>query len=171
MRFYYTCALESCPRRISPSAYKSSWCVVPASLTNWLDNDLQAQISLISGRLAIAGERLRGQPVYNHALAFRHTVDKGQRILHDFLHAERYLPRWGSNNYTLPPRFCDLIDDHHTSKDAWNSLLGAAQIDKNGNNWWEDKSYRDLDDYWSVKSADAARCWFRVMVSSFPLPR
>lgn len=107
---------------------------------------------------------MQGQPLYNHALALRHTIDKGQRILRDFVATDLPMPRWGSNSYTPAPRFDELIRDRYTSESDWRELSAAAQLEADGNQWWKDRSKLNLNNYGSVKSADAARFWFRAMV-------
>lgn len=106
--------------------------------------------------------------MYDHALALRHTVDRGLRVVEDFMSTGLNMPRWGSNSGTPAPAFEDLERDRYTTTDDWRDLTGAAQLQTDGNKWWNKKGVRlGLGDYGVVKSSDAARFWFRVMVRVF----
>lgn len=125
----------------------------------------KAQTALMSGRMAIEGQELRGQAMYNHALAFRHTRDRGARIILDFVKSGRLMPRWGSNNGSPAPLFDDLEHDRQTTIRDWARLVAAGQFQDDGNKWWQNDGELDIDEYDSVRSADAAHLWFRSMVS------
>lgn len=131
---------------------------------NHTDTILQAQTALISGRLAIEGELLCSQPMYNHAMAFRHSIDKGQRVLQNLVDEDILLPRWGSHSLTPPPVFKDLQFFPLTNMDDWRNFCGAGEIGPDGMEWWIHIEPIALHQYASVKAADAARVWFRLMV-------
>lgn len=126
---------------------------------------LQAQSALISGRLAIQGVEVCSQPLYNHAMAFRHSIDKGQRVLQNLVDKDILLPRWGSHSLTPPPVFRDLRFFAQTNLQDWVNFCGACDMGSDGAEWWNNISSVDLHQHTFVKSADAARVWFRLYVS------
>ena len=119
---------------------------------------------MISGRLAIEGEPVCSQPMYNHALAFRHSIDKGQRVLQALVDNDVLLPRWGSYSATPPPVFRELRFFPLTNADDWQNFCGACDMRGDGAEWWGAIDSIVLHEYAVVKSSDAARVWFRLYV-------
>lgn len=98
-------------------------------------------------------------------MAFRHSIDKGQRVLQNLVDENILLPRWGSYSFTPPPVFKDLKYFPLTQTQDWNDFCGAADIGPDGRQWWTRVEPMPLHEYTTVKSADAARVWLRLFVS------
>lgn len=101
----------------------------------------------------------------NHDLAFRHSPDKGHRLLRKLLELGVSLPRWGSHNGTPPPPFDSLKFHTHTNLQDFADFRAASGMDSNGNRWWRETQPLDLTKSTSAKSHSAARVWLRLHVS------
>ncbi|VDC02239.1 unnamed protein product [Peniophora sp. CBMAI 1063] len=124
----------------------------------------RAYRSLVSGRLAIQGQALASEAHQNHDLAFRHSVDKGMRVLQGLLQRGIDLPRWGSLTNDPPPPFMSLRSLAETDQEAWQYFWAASGLDENGSQWWKKTDDLNIQSYDAVKSLDAARAWFRLHV-------
>lgn len=97
-------------------------------------------------------------------MAFRHSVDRGQRVLQKLADEELLLPRWGSYSRTPPPVFRDLPRSAQTDTEEWQNFCGAAGLDASGTQWWMLGEPIALHEHPAVKAADAAQVWFRLIV-------
>lgn len=124
----------------------------------------KAQAGIISGRLAIQGVIPGGVVQQNHDLVFRHSPDKGHRVLRKLLDRSLNLPRWGSHQGTAPPSFESLKFYKHTDRQDFEDFSAACAMDADGTRWWRETEPVDWKKSTTAKSHGAARIWLHLHV-------